>query len=105
MSRKHDDLALTRRKFAEGGVEDRRQGGGIKPIVTLVGPSFEGISPLALGVEAGWIDSVQSFDRRLGCSAEPAERARLTRMLNSQVLNDDRPSKRSIPRTTPSHVS
>jgi hypothetical protein len=32
-------------------------------------------------------------------------RAWFTRILNNQVLTDDRPSKRSMPRTTPSHVS
>ena len=39
------------------------------------------------------------------CSRPAVVRARLIRMWNSQVLNEDRPSKRSTPRTTASHVS
>ena len=39
------------------------------------------------------------------CSRTPEVRARLTRMRKSQVLNDERPSKRSTPRTTPIQVS
>ena len=39
------------------------------------------------------------------CSRTPEVRARLTRMRNNHVLNEDRPSNRSMPRTTPIHVS
>ena len=38
-------------------------------------------------------------------SRAPAVRARLMRMRKIQVFTEDRPSKRSMPRTTPSHVS
>src|ERR687887_2475525 len=38
-------------------------------------------------------------------SRSPRVRARLTRMLNTQVRSDDRPSKRSMPVSTPSHAS
>ena len=38
-------------------------------------------------------------------SRTPAVRARLTTMRNSHVFSDDRPSNRSMPRTTPSQVS
>ena len=41
----------------------------------------------------------------LRCSCAPAVLARLTRIRNSQVFNDDRPSKPSMPRTPPSQVS
>ena len=38
-------------------------------------------------------------------SRTPRVLARFVRMVNSHVLSEDRPSKRSIPWSTPSHVS
>jgi hypothetical protein len=38
-------------------------------------------------------------------SRAPRRLARFVRMRQSQVLNEERPSNRSIPRSTPSHVS
>ena len=46
-----------------------------------------------------------SGSRVLRCSRPAVVRARFSRMWNSHVLNDDRPSKRSTPRTTASQVS
>ena len=43
--------------------------------------------------------------RRCGARAPAVVRARFRRMWKSQVLNEDRPSKRSTPRTTASQVS
>ena len=42
---------------------------------------------------------------RVRCSRTPVLVARLTRIRNSHVRNDERPAKPSIPRSTPTHVS
>jgi hypothetical protein len=41
----------------------------------------------------------------LRCSRTPVLRARLTRIRKSHVLNEERPAKPSIPRSTATHVS
>ena len=61
----------------------------------------------------GWLHSPAAVNRPSSGSPDgtdrasraPAVLARLARMWNSQVFTDERPSNRSIPRTTPSHVS
>jgi len=50
-------------------------------------------------------DSRSSSGRPARCSRPAVDRARFTVTLNSHVLKEERPSKRSIPRTTASHVS
>ena len=61
----HDDLALTRRQIIERRFEDRQPSDGVETVLAFLRPAFEGISPLALGVEADRVDGVKRLDWRV----------------------------------------
>ena len=65
------------------------------------------VGPAAVAAEPGRVrgQGSGSATGTLRCSLLPVVLARFTRMRNSQVLSDERPSKFSSPRNTASQVS
>ena len=98
LARRH----LRRARCGSGRAARRRRGASRRPR-----PSARAASSRPRRVEARAVDGGRRVGRpaTLRASRAPAVRARLTRIASSQVRSDERPSKRSMPRSTPSQVS
>jgi hypothetical protein len=58
-----DHLTLARGKAIERCLESRQPAGGIEPVIRLLHPPVEWISPMALGVEPIRVHRVKRLDR------------------------------------------
>ena len=101
----HDDLPLARRQIFKPHLESRRPRRRLEAILTVLGPTLDGIGPLPASVEADRIDRTIGLCRGMTLFIGASGRARLIRIRNSHVLRAARPSKRSMPLTTPIQVS
>ncbi len=103
-SRSAYDLALAAGQLVDPGPDTVGEFTRLGAALGRLDPLLRRIRPAAGGVEPGRIDRGDR-DGTLRFSRAPVVRARFTRMRNSHVFSDERPSKPPRPRSVASQVS